>query len=135
VAMVGGPLFLGRNVAIMTGMNAGLAILIKRLRGDVEDWKNGCVTPHPAIAIAYDTSACTRHDLDSLHTHSTHSAACCCVLLEPQTLSARVLTFAGRRRRSPRVRATRWWRTCSLPRCCRWVRWCRWAPLPSWGMP
>lgn len=41
VAMVGGPLFLGRNVAIMTGMNAGLAILIKRLRGDVEDWKNG----------------------------------------------------------------------------------------------
>jgi hypothetical protein len=48
VAMVGGPLFLGRNVAIMTGMNAGLSILIKRLRGDVEDWKNGCASRHSA---------------------------------------------------------------------------------------
>eukprot|EP00959_Pyramimonas_sp_CCMP1952_P323871 6778054-Pyramimonas_sp.AAC.1 len=40
VAMVGGPWILGRNVAVMTGMNAGLTLLMKRIRG-VEDWKNG----------------------------------------------------------------------------------------------
>mmetsp|Transcript_14439 Transcript_14439/g.27741 ORF Transcript_14439/g.27741 Transcript_14439/m.27741 type:complete len:266 (-) Transcript_14439:304-1101(-) len=43
VAMVGGPLFLGRNVAIMTGVNAGLSLLMKRARGDKEDWQNGAV--------------------------------------------------------------------------------------------
>lgn len=38
-AMVGGPFVLGRNVAVMTGVNAGLTLLISRVRG-VEDWKN-----------------------------------------------------------------------------------------------
>lgn len=43
VAMVGGPLFLGRNVAIMTGLNAGISLLVKRLRGDIDDWQNGAI--------------------------------------------------------------------------------------------
>jgi len=41
-AMLGGPFVLGRNVAVMTGMNAGITLLMLRLRG-VEDWKNGAV--------------------------------------------------------------------------------------------
>jgi hypothetical protein len=43
VAMLGGPLFLGRNIAVMTGVNAGLSLLVKRMRGDVDDWQNGAV--------------------------------------------------------------------------------------------
>mmetsp|Transcript_14224 Transcript_14224/g.30452 ORF Transcript_14224/g.30452 Transcript_14224/m.30452 type:complete len:258 (-) Transcript_14224:685-1458(-) len=39
-SMLGGPWVIGRNVAVMTGVNAGLTLLMQRVRG-VEDWKNG----------------------------------------------------------------------------------------------
>ena len=35
--MQGGPLVLGRNFAVMTGVNAGLTCLIKKMRNGVED--------------------------------------------------------------------------------------------------
>jgi len=38
-SMIGGPFVMGRNVAVMTGVNAGLTLLITKVRG-VEDWKN-----------------------------------------------------------------------------------------------
>lgn len=40
MAMAGGPLFVARNVAVMTGLNAGLTLLFKKLRNDTDDWQN-----------------------------------------------------------------------------------------------
>lgn len=42
--MVGGPLVLGRNFAVMTGVNAGLQCAIKKARGGVEDVQGRRVT-------------------------------------------------------------------------------------------
>ncbi|KAK3265291.1 hypothetical protein CYMTET_26012 [Cymbomonas tetramitiformis] len=39
LTMQGGPWVLGRNFAVMTGVNAGLAVAIKHYRGGVEDYK------------------------------------------------------------------------------------------------
>lgn len=36
-ALAGGPLAQARNFAVMTGVNAGLSLAIKKARGGVED--------------------------------------------------------------------------------------------------
>ena len=40
--MVGGPMVLGRNFAVMTGVNAGLGCAIKKARGGVDDVQGRC---------------------------------------------------------------------------------------------